>query len=131
MASESDSHKPTTALHGVHSSIASINGRPCHIDSLIFLDLRISIGPDPHLIFQTYQKQMKMYLYIPLGSVHPPEKMLQSLIFGRLQAYWLQNTCLSDFFKMAALLICCLMAHGYSFPTLKPLFKESSIRLQA
>ncbi len=25
-----------------------------HVDSLIFLDLRMSIGPDHHLIFQTY-----------------------------------------------------------------------------
>jgi hypothetical protein len=42
-----------------------------YVDSLIFLDLRISIGPDHHLIFQTYQKQMNMYVYIPLGSVRP------------------------------------------------------------
>jgi hypothetical protein len=38
-----------------------------HVDSLIFLDLRISIGPDRHLIFQTYQKPMNLYLYIPSG----------------------------------------------------------------
>jgi hypothetical protein len=31
-----------------------------HVDSLIFLDLRISIGPDRHLIFQTYQKPMNL-----------------------------------------------------------------------
>ena len=45
-----------------------------HVDSLIFLDLRILIGPDRHLVFQTYQKPMNLYLYIPPGSAHP-EKM--------------------------------------------------------
>ena len=101
-----------------------------HVDSLVFLDLRISIGPDRHLVFQTYQNPMNLYLYIPPGSAHP-EKMLRSLIFGRLRAYWLQNTHRSDFFKMAVLLARRLMARGYSFQTLKPLFEESSARLQA
>jgi hypothetical protein len=54
----------------------------------MFLDLWISIGPDRHLTFQTYQKPMIMYLYITPGSAHP-EKMLRSLIFGRLRAHWL------------------------------------------
>jgi hypothetical protein len=100
-----------------------------HVDSLIFLDLRISIGRDRHLIFKTYQKPMNLYLYIPPGSAHP-EKMLRSLIFGRLRAYWLQNTHLSDFYAMAVLLARRLMARGYSLPTLKPLFVEASVRLQ-
>ncbi len=100
-----------------------------HVDSLIFLDLRISIGPKRHLTFQTYQKPMNLYLYIPPGSAHP-EKMLRSLIFGRLRAYWLQNTHPSDFYAMAVLLARRLMARGYSFPALKPLFEEASVRLQ-
>ena len=100
-----------------------------HVDSLIFLDLRISIGPKRHLTFQTYQKPMNLYLYIPPGSAHP-EKMLRSLIFGRLRAYWLQNTHLSDLYAMAVLLARRLMARGYSFPALKPLFEEASVRLQ-
>jgi hypothetical protein len=57
--------------------------------------------------------------------------MLRSLIFGRLHAYWLQNTQISDFYAMAVLLACCLMARSYSFLTLKPLFEEASVRLQA
>jgi hypothetical protein len=101
-----------------------------HVDSLIFLDLRISICPDRHLIFKTYQKPMNLYLYIPPGLAHP-EKMLPSLIFGRLRAYWLQNTYLSDFYAMAVLLTRRLMARGYSFPTLKPLFEEASVQLQS
>jgi hypothetical protein len=100
-----------------------------HVDNLIFLDLQISIGPDRQLAFKTYQKPMNLYLYIPPGSAHP-EKMLRSLIFGRLRAYWLQNTYLSDFYAIAVLLNRRLMARGYSFPTLKPLFEEASIRLQ-
>ncbi len=56
--------------------------------------------------------------------------MVGGLIFGRLRAYWLQNTHLSDFYAMAVLLNRRLMARGYSFPTLKPLFEEASVRLQ-
>jgi hypothetical protein len=100
-----------------------------HVDNIIFLDLQILIGPHRHLVFKTYQKLMSLYLYIPPGSAHP-EKMLRNLIFGRLRAYWLQNTYLSDFYAMAVLLNRRLMARGYSFPTLKPLSEEASIRLQ-
>jgi hypothetical protein len=100
-----------------------------HVDNLIFLDLQISIGPNCHLVFKTYQKPMNLYLYIPPGSAHH-EKMLRSLIFGRLRAYWLQNTYLIDFYAMAVLLNRRLIARHYSFPTLKPLFEEASIRLQ-
>jgi hypothetical protein len=101
-----------------------------HVDSLFFLDLGISIGPNRHLIFQTYQKPMNLYLYISPSSAHP-DKMLRSLIFGRLQAYWLQNTHLSDIYGMAVLLARRRIARGYSYPTLNPLFAESAIRLQA
>jgi hypothetical protein len=80
-------------------------------------------------VFKTYQKPMNLYHYIQPGSAHP-EKMLRSLIFGRLRAYWLQNTYLSDFYAMTVILNRRLMVRGYSFPTLKPLFEEASIRLQ-
>jgi hypothetical protein len=100
------------------------------VNSLIFLDLQISIGPNCHLIFKTYQKPMNLYLYIPPGSVHPG-KMLRSLNFGGLRAYWLQNTHLRDFYAMAVLLVRRLIARRYLFPTLKPLFEETSVRLQA
>jgi hypothetical protein len=73
---------------------------------------------------------MNLYLYIPPGSAHPG-KMLRSLIFGRLRAYCLHNTHLRDFYAMAILLARRLMPCGYSFPTLKPLFEEASVRLQA
>jgi hypothetical protein len=73
---------------------------------------------------------MNLYLYIPPASAHPG-KMLRSLIFGRLRAYWLQNTHLRDFYAMAILLARRLVAQGYSFRTPKPLFEEASVRLQA
>jgi hypothetical protein len=72
---------------------------------------------------------MNLYLYIPPGSAHPG-KMFRSLIFGRLRAYWLQITHLCDFYAMAVLLARRLIACGYSFPTLKPLLEEASVRLQ-
>jgi hypothetical protein len=49
------------------------------------------IDPDRHLVFSMYQKEMNLYLYIPPSSANPTD-MLLSLIFGRLQAYWIKTT---------------------------------------
>eukprot|EP00957_Ditylum_brightwellii_P073947 5619252-Ditylum_brightwellii.AAC.1 len=40
--------------------------------SVDFLDLIISIGKDRSFNFKTYQKDLNLYLYIPLHSDHPP-----------------------------------------------------------
>jgi hypothetical protein len=75
------------------------------ISSLIFLDLWILIGSEHHLIFQTYQKPMNLYLHIISPGWAHPEKMFCSLIFGGLpNAYWLENTHISDFYAMTVLL---------------------------
>jgi hypothetical protein len=100
-----------------------------HVDSLIFLDLNISIGADCHLVSSTYQKEMNLYLYIPLSSAHP-KNMLRGLVFGRLRAYWIQNTAKSNYTRMASLLARRLMARGYTLEQLLPLFTEADARLQ-
>jgi hypothetical protein len=57
-------------------------------DEIIFMDLTIQIDPlSNRLIFETFQKAMNLYLYIPPNSAHP-EGLLRGLIFGRLRAYW-------------------------------------------
>jgi hypothetical protein len=100
-----------------------------HVDTLVFLDLNISIGPNRRIIYSTFQKEMNLYLYIPPGSAHP-KNMLRGLIFGRLRAYWLQNTYIQDFEHMATLLAKRLLARGYKLDQLLPLFQEAEARLK-
>jgi hypothetical protein len=98
-------------------------------DSIIFMDLTIRIDPTCNrLTFQTYQKDMNLYLYIPPNSAHP-EGMLRGLVFGRLRSYWIQNTEKKNFVKMAKLLSERLVARGYSKQILTPLFIEATERL--
>jgi hypothetical protein len=100
-------------------------------DEIIFMDLRIKIDPFSNcLVYETYQKSMNLYLYIPPTSAHP-QGVLRSLVFGRLQAYWHQNTEKKNFVKMAALLAQRLMARGYSKQLLTPLFIEATERLSS
>ena len=99
-----------------------------HVDTLVFMDLNISIGPHRRIVYSTFQKEMNLYLYIPPGSAHP-KNMIRGLVFGRLRAYWLQNTRRQDFYRMATLLARRLMARGYTLQQLLPLFKEAELRL--
>ena len=67
-------------------------------------------------------------MYLPPGSAHP-KNMLYSLVYGRLQAYRLQNTDTTDFIKMAKLLARRLISRGYSLESLKPVFQRAHARL--
>ena len=92
--------------------------------SIVFLDQIITINlATRQLVFKTYQKEMNLYLYIPPHSAHPPG-VLRSLIFGRLQAYWHQNTYQQDFLHMAQLLVQRLLARGYSQHQIMPTVRE-------
>jgi hypothetical protein len=99
-------------------------------DKIVFMDLTIQIDTlsGNRLIFETFQKSMNLYLYIPPNSAHP-EGLLRGLIFGRLRAYWYQNTNKRNFVKMAQLLANRLFARGYSKKLLTPLFIEATERL--
>jgi hypothetical protein len=98
-------------------------------DEIIFMDLTIRIDPFSNcLTYETFQKAMNLYLYIPPNSAHP-EGLLRGLVFGRLRAYWYQNTEKRNFVKMAKLLANRLVARGYSKQLLIPLFIEATERL--
>jgi hypothetical protein len=98
-------------------------------DEIIFMDLKIKIDPfSNHLTYETYQKSMNLYLYIPPNSAHP-QGLLRGLIFGRMRAYWHQNTDKKNFVRMAKLLAQRLIARGYSKQVLTPLFIEATERL--
>ena len=95
-----------------------------HLDTLVFLDLTISINPDRSLHFRTFQKEMNLYLYIPPLSAHP-DSTLRSLIYGRLRAYRLHNTSNEDFIAFSKLLVQRLSARGWPMSTLAPLFQAA------
>jgi hypothetical protein len=91
------------------------------------LDLEVSITRSNKLHFATYQKPMNLYLYIPPNSAHP-DKILRSIVFGRLRAYRLQNSTTTNFIKMSLLLARRLRDRGFSPQTLTPLFREAGAR---
>jgi hypothetical protein len=111
------------------SSCRSVDGEE-HLHTLVFLDLNISIDPKRKIVYSAYQKEMILYLHIPPGSAYP-KNMIRGLVFGRLRAYWLQNTRLIYFYHMASLLAKRLIARGYTLQQLLQLFKEAEVRLTA
>jgi hypothetical protein len=68
-----------------------------HVDILNFIDLNISIGPNRKIVYSTFQKEINLYIYVPPPGSARSTNMIHRLIFGCLQAYWLQNTYREDF----------------------------------
>ena len=97
------------------------------VQSLEFLDLTISIK-NRQLHFKTYQKELNLYLYIPPLSAHPRD-MLRGLIFGRLRAYYKQNTDKTDYYKMAWLLRSRLEDRGWQWKDFKKIFSDAHRRI--
>jgi hypothetical protein len=99
-------------------------------NKLDFLDLSIKIDPTTRrLRFQTFQKKMNLYLYIPPKSSHPPG-VLRGLVMGRCRKYWSDNPNKEDFKRFTLLLADRLAKRGHSHKTLGPLFGEAIARLE-
>ena len=96
--------------------------------SVDFLDLTISIGSDRRIQFQTYQKPMNLYLYIPYGSAHAPG-VLRSLIFGNLRKYLLQNSKKEDYQAITLLFYDRIVARGHDPAMVKDMFLDAAKRL--
>jgi hypothetical protein len=91
--------------------------------------MRVSIDSQQQLHFKTFQKDMNLYLYILPTSAHPPN-LLKGLIFGRLRAYWKQNTDPDDFTHFATLLGKRLIARGWPKTTVIVLMQKAIERLR-
>lgn len=96
-----------------------------HVSSLVFLDLTISINANNCLDFQTYRKPMNLYLYLPPHSAHPAD-VIRSIVFGRTRAYFLHNTYEKDYVRNCYLLAKHLLARGWDWERLSPLFEEAA-----
>ena len=97
------------------------------VTTLEFLDLTISIKQQ-QLHFKTFQKERNLYLYIPPISAHSPD-MIRGLIFGRLRCYYKHNTDIKDYYAMALLLTKRLLARGWSWDLIRPIFRDAHYRI--
>ena len=91
--------------------------------TLNFMDLTITIKNNK-LHFKTFQKPTSLYQYIPANSAHPPG-MLKSIIFGRTQKYWVDNTEEASFLHFMNILSNRLLKQGYKKPTLNEITSQS------
>jgi hypothetical protein len=65
-------------------------------DSVVFLDLALSINKQGSIKTKTFIKPKNLHLYIPATSAHPPG-CFKGSIFGNVQRYWNQNTHIKDY----------------------------------
>ena len=71
---------------------------------------------------------MKLFLYIPPRSAHPPG-VLQSTILGNLSRFYGQNSSVNDFVQVTRAFVHHLERRGHSRETLLPLFQEAAQHL--
>ncbi len=62
----------------------------------VFLDLEIAISDNGIISTMTYQKPMKLYLYIPPKSAHAPG-MMKGVIYSKLKRYHWQYSKRADY----------------------------------
>jgi len=97
--------------------------------SVDFLDLTVEIR-DGSFITKTYQKPMNLYQYIPPNSAHPPG-MIKGMIYGILRQYYLQNSKLEDYWKIAMLFYNRLKDRGWLRATLEPIFVAAHEKIRS
>ena len=98
------------------------------IHSLEFMNLTIRIKNHTQH-FKTFQKEHCLYLYIPPLSAHSQEMICGLLIFGRLCAYYKQNTNFSDYINMSHLLVKRLIARGWNWKDIEHNFNAAHNRI--
>jgi len=93
--------------------------------TLDFLDLTISILDNGSIQTCTYQKPLNLFLYLPATSAHPPG-VLFGLVYGMFQRFWLQCTQHEDFLRLVESFFKQLLARGYTFGSLAPVFTRAA-----
>ena len=101
----------------------------------VFLDLNITIH-NSNIKTSTYQKEMNIYLYIPLLSSHPPS-CFKGLIHGELQRYFTQNNkddfidITTKFIKRLLERVKRLLERGHTIETPTPLLLQAAAKLDS
>jgi hypothetical protein len=65
-------------------------------DTVVLLDLYLTITSDGHVETKTYIKPKNLHLYIPATSAHPPG-CFKGTLYGNVQRYWNQNSNIKDY----------------------------------
>jgi hypothetical protein len=94
----------------------------------VFLDLTLKIQGDGTICSKTYIKPMNLHLYIPAHSAHPPG-LMKSLVFGQVQRYWKQNSCITDFEDVTRSFYEHLLNRGYQKQILNECFLDAANKL--
>jgi hypothetical protein len=89
-----------------------------------FLDLTITIK-NQHLVTNTFQKPLNLYLYIPPLSAHPIS-CFKGLITREIYRYWLQNTNEEDFIKITTSFILRLLQRGHQLNQIIPILQTAA-----
>lgn len=95
--------------------------------SKTFLDLHITIKEDP-ITTTTYQKLVKLYLYIPPLTAHLLS-CFKGFRMGKLQCYWHQNSITEDFTRITSLFIEHLLQREHLLHQITPFFKSAASAL--
>jgi len=99
-------------------------------NSVVFMDLTISIDPNGNIITKTYQKPINLYQYLPPHSAHPPH-IIKGVVFSLLRSYKFQNTYRSDYVKQTTLLYQRLVARGWKREYIKSLILAADTQLHS
>ena len=99
-------------------------------DKVNFLDLTINIDKKGKISYQTFQKPMNPFLYIPGHSSHPPG-IVKSLIHGLIQTYHRQNKQQHTFNKNVRQLFQRLLARGHLYEDIYPTFLKAAEKIDS
>jgi hypothetical protein len=98
-------------------------------DSVIFLDLTVSINKQGTIERTTYIKPKNLHLYIPAMSAHPPG-CLKGTIFGNLIRYWNQNINISDYKSLVQAFSIHPQARGHSITEIDKTMLEAATHIE-
>ena len=95
-----------------------------------FLDITVNLDrKQGKFKFNTFQKAMNLFLYIPAHSSHPPG-LIKSISHSLLKTYWYQNSETKDYIKMAKLLFKRLTSKGFTSDKLRTTFLEACMKIE-
>ena len=97
--------------------------------SVNFLDLTISINKDRKIKTRTYQKEIKLYLYLPLTSSHLLS-LIRGMIYGMLRNYDEQNNYRKHYIETTVLLFQRLATRGWDTALLQSIFNDGFKKVQ-